>query len=42
MSKTMTMFALVAGGAATYAWIRKSGGTDQVESQVESAVRQGA
>ena len=38
MSKAITLLAVVAGGAATYAWLRKSGRTGQLESQVDGAV----
>jgi hypothetical protein len=34
----ITVLALSAGGAATYVWLRKNGGTSHLESQIDRAV----
>jgi len=34
MFKTMTLLALAAGGAATYMWWKKNGGTGQLDSHI--------
>ena len=38
MSKVITLLALSAGGAVAYVWLRRSGGTSHVESQIDHAV----
>lgn len=38
MSKVITVLALTVGGAATYVWLRKNGGTSHLESRIDRAV----